>query len=108
MKIKVLRFIARNFRSKIDAKFVQSFSFLVYSSRLCPYFYKKIFESFFNNELEKCFDESFSRGIGDISDYGFQSLKNSLDNISHVHSIKSARWKSYLLAILPNTFEIRK
>ena len=88
MKIKVLQFFADNFRTKIDEKFVQSLSLLVYSS---DYVRIKNLWHFCNNELEKFFDESFLRGIGDISDYGFQSLKNSLDNISHVLSIKPVR-----------------
>ena len=48
IKTKVLRFIAENFRSKIHAKILPSFCLLVYSSRLCPDFYKKIYESFLN------------------------------------------------------------
>ena len=48
---------------------------------------------FCDNELEKSYHESFPRGLFDISDYDFQSLKNllALDYISvHVHSIKPA------------------
>jgi len=54
-------------------------------------------------ELEKFFDESFPQGLGDISDYGFQSLKNSLDNISSVKPFKSKNCDEiYLDAPNPN------